>query len=357
MKIHEWHLNYNTGSQEGLLSMEEYVVIHEIKTDDSISRARMNPPTPPSKNTTPTKPKRVDVEGTPTPTKVPLKDHETTPTRHRKMPSDTDTILSDHLSVMSFAFKGSDQVRPIRTKVPPTSSTSLKSARLSSTTTPTLQRKSSSSGTSGPGTGGHAQYSAASAKFAHRLRASEDGPSQANANGTSIRAPSRTRSSLPPAMRSPPPSSSSALSPTNRNTKINGRMTPSQTTSNNIAGKPPWNGGSGAVGVGIGKSNAASSKAPSIAGSVRTPKTSLPPVSSSIKSVQPKSVSTRTGLGSSSSTSASGRLKIAGVDSPSVEGLEVWKSYQGLGETPSKSGTTTPKRKVGLSGRQLGGRI
>ncbi len=175
-------------------------------TDHSISRARARPgetPVPPLIETAetfdatfPTTPQK--------PIKVPLKgDGGRSPPRsnprHHDF-SDTESTSSDHLSVMSFAFKGSEQVKPVlrskagRSSLPPNHGQA-------------LQRRPS---------GGYIAGTAANAKFANRLRSTDD-------NDPTVRPSSRTRKSLPPAMASKP-----ALTAAN----VNGRTTPV---------KPPWN--------------------------------------------------------------------------------------------------------------------
>lgn len=130
-------------------------------------------------------------------------------------------MVSDRLSVMSFAFKGSDQIKPVaqRTKPVAPSSNTTTGAKAQTTrsfsSSPAIypQRRSS---------GGHVTGNAANAKCAHRLRSAETVP----ANGDiTVRPGSRTRKSLPPAMAlsgktgrvTPIGRSSPALSPTERN--------------------------------------------------------------------------------------------------------------------------------------------
>ncbi|KAK4686191.1 hypothetical protein P7C73_g3945, partial [Tremellales sp. Uapishka_1] len=157
VRVHEWHLKHKTGSQEGLLSMEDISRARQI-TDPSPSALCSIPASP---ITTPHR----------TPTKVPLNDTSDSPTKstprsRRTTTTDTDTVVSDRVSVMSFAFKGSDQVRPATTRV---------------------QRRTS---------GGHLSGSAANAKFANRLRS----PDLGVAGDVTIRPASRARRSLPPEM-------------------------------------------------------------------------------------------------------------------------------------------------------------
>ena len=139
-----------------------------------------------------------------TPTRVPLKTTDgpsplTKPLRRRE--TDTDTLVSDRQSVMSFAFKGADQ-RPVqrRVKVPTASA-------------PTTSKVSAPPRATGPGQ--RMTVTAANAKFANRLRSPEtvhddhEHPqSDAHGNGHGVEDPhatirphsSRTRRSLPPAM-------------------------------------------------------------------------------------------------------------------------------------------------------------
>jgi len=96
-----------------------------------------------------------------TPTKVPLKTVDgpspmsTKSLRRRE--TDTDTLVSDRQSVMSFAFKGADQ-RPVQRRVRAANPTSAASA------------SKSSAPRAGSGPGQRMTITAANAKFAHRLR-------------------------------------------------------------------------------------------------------------------------------------------------------------------------------------------
>lgn len=147
-----------------------------------------------------------------TPTKVPLKTVDgpsplsTKSLRRRE--TDTDTLVSDRQSVMSFAFKGADQIRPVQKRVKaPNGSSSAPAGR-------GLQPRAGSA----PGPGQRMTHTAANAKFAHRLRSPETvhedhahghghGHMNGNANGqeedpqATIRPQSsKIRRSLPPAM-------------------------------------------------------------------------------------------------------------------------------------------------------------
>ena len=118
-------------------------------------------------------------------TEVPLKgDGGPSPARSipgRNDVSDTDTIASDRLSVMSFAFKGSDRIKPLPQTGPVKSS-------LPPTSAHDPPKRSS---------GGYVAGTAANAKFAHRLRSADE-------NETITRPGSRARKSLPPTMASKP---------------------------------------------------------------------------------------------------------------------------------------------------------
>lgn len=116
------------------------------------------------------------------------------PTSLRRRETDTDTLVSDRQSVMSFAFKGSDQIQPVQKRVrAPTGS--LPPGRLTGTqsTRPTgslpTQRMNQAS---------------ANAKFAHRLRSPDTVPHEVEQEEfpqTTIRPQSsKARRSLPPAM-------------------------------------------------------------------------------------------------------------------------------------------------------------
>lgn len=108
---------------------------------------------------------------------------------------------------MSFAFKGSDQVKPAPGKHP------VKSSAPPTTEAHPVKRSS----------GGYVNGTAANAKFAHRLRSTDE-------NDNTVRPSSRARKSLPPALTSQP-----ALSAGNAkaNQGANGRVTP--------VAKPAWN--------------------------------------------------------------------------------------------------------------------
>lgn len=138
-----------------------------------------------------------------TPTKVPLKTIDgpspmsTKSLRRRE--TDTDTLVSDRQSVMSFAFKGADQ-RPVQRRVRPANPSSAVTAP-----------KSSSPARAGTGPGQRMTVTAANAKFAYRLRSPElvheehDHPvpvhGQEDDPHATIRPhSSKTRRSLPPAM-------------------------------------------------------------------------------------------------------------------------------------------------------------
>jgi hypothetical protein len=138
-----------------------------------------------------------------TPTKVPLKTVDgpsplSTKTLRRR-DADTDTLVSDRQSVMSFAFKGADQIRPVQKRV-----------RAPNGSAPMGRGSFQPRAFSGPGIGQRMNPTAANAKFANRLRSPEtvhEDHTHAHVHGqeedphATIRPQSsKTRRSLPPAM-------------------------------------------------------------------------------------------------------------------------------------------------------------
>lgn len=167
------------------------------------------PPIPVSPNTTPRKSAAARSTTPPangqsslqpdiTPTKVPLKTADgPSPHAQRSLrrETDTDTLVSDRLSVMSFAFKGADQIRPVqrRVRAPTGPSPGNGSANKSGGI---RDRGQAVHGGPGPKT---MTPSAANAKFANRLRSPDD-EHETDKDATIRPHSSKTRRSLPPAM-------------------------------------------------------------------------------------------------------------------------------------------------------------
>jgi hypothetical protein len=209
----------------------------------SISRVRTEAPSPevvdpqpemgvisntaaPSPQVTPRKPMTVPLktgDGGPSPARSTPRARKTVSTNSAMALRDTDaeTVVSDRLSVMSFAYSGSDQIKP-KPRPQPLSSAS-NNNKMPTSPKGGAQRRASN---------GHVVGSAANTKFAHRLRS----PVEDTAEGDiTVRPNSRIRRSLPPAMLQ----SDRALNDGNRSTS--GRITPSV-----VAGevkKPAWNAG------------------------------------------------------------------------------------------------------------------
>ena len=144
------------------------------------------------------------------PTKVPLKsDGGPSPLRtpRAKREADAETLLSESVSVMSFAFKGSDQIRPNPRK--PTTKPLPAPSNTANRAVSAARAEKRNSGQS---------VTAANAKFANRLRATEE----SNGGDVTFRPASKARRSLPPAMLADHRNGSlhvgsPALSPTDRN--------------------------------------------------------------------------------------------------------------------------------------------
>lgn len=132
--------------------------------------------------------------------------------RSRQQDVDTDTVVSDGRSVMSFAFKGADQIKPIERKARPGGGIPTPSAHSGvlgdrKTSGPWPQRRASAGpsitgagaagGVGQPNNSHNAKFQ--KDKFAHRLRSPDLDHSPDSPAGTT-RPASRTRSSLPPAM-------------------------------------------------------------------------------------------------------------------------------------------------------------
>ena len=272
----------------------------------------------------------ISPEVPPKPTKVPLKGDGGGPAPRsaprQTLDGETDTMVSDRLSVMSFAFKGTDQMTPtarrLRPSAPPGTSRSgtLDAERKLPTTN--AQRRTSA---------GHMTGNAANAKFGHRLRSHENG--QNNGDPT-LRPASRARQSLPPAMiySSRTGRSSPALGPADRN-----------------AARP-------AMGTTVEASKAkAASMAPSTRESVRGARMETS-VTGQGRRVVPKAITAlraaegNSGVGEggegSAGQSVRGVRPSQSTDS-SVAGM--WTAYR-------DGGATGTPRKV-PTGRQLGGRI
>ncbi|WVF65884.1 hypothetical protein IAT40_000621 [Kwoniella sp. CBS 6097] len=264
VKVHEWHLKETTGTRDGLVDIYDISLARQCSAEPPYSPPASKVPTLPS------------IAGTPhaTPTKVPLKstDGSANPspskslrTRLAERDDDTDTVVSDTMSVMSFAFKGGDQISP-NVKARPKRSTAQNSStgsrpngrtggggsangNIRTTSQPGLNRRIS---------GGHVAGQAANAKFAHRLRSPDldaaaptagDGRASASTSGAAV---AKARRSLPPAM-----TMSGGLRPLH---------TASSATYNNltaVSNRPAWNSGLSTA------SNRRASTPASQAGSVR----------------------------------------------------------------------------------------
>jgi hypothetical protein len=291
----------------------------EHLNDTPRSQPSRLPTIPNSPNTTPRKPApatkagnvlgRDDKQQDTTPKRIPLKTVDgpspmsTASLRRRE--TDTDTLVSDRQSVMSFAFKGSDQIRPVQKRVrAPTGS--LPPGRLTGTqsTRPTAALPNP-----------RMNQANASAKFAHRLRSPETVPHEDELEEyaqTTIRLQSsKARRSLPPAM---------ALQPSTN--------LPEQGLRNGTLLNPPRI-----------VSNASTYS--------RGIKGSTPPLvagrnisAATAKRMSMKAEQTAAAAGDSAPTaSSSGESTLA-----------MWKAY-GAANTPEE----TPRRV--FAGRQLGGRI
>ena len=288
------------------------------------------------------------------PISVPLKgDGGSVPRRTRDQEKeqgrDTDTLASDRLSVMSFAFNNTDQIKPVprqsRPAIPPPNNTAARAVSAAS------QRRTS---------GGHLVGNAADAKFAHRLRT--DG----NAGDATLRPASRIRRSLPPAMGVPGARAASgagaaghtSLGPSstyravnvdvNASTAVHGRMSPAvsmRSTTKQLTGLPksPRKGRPASITAptttttaGVrGVRGVAGNPPPPVTGTRKVvPKTSAgpsnPPLSGVVANAQKKTLRP-----SPSSDSA-----VAGM----------WSSYY-------EGGVAGTPRKPPPVGRQLGGRI
>ncbi|OCF40058.1 hypothetical protein I317_06133 [Kwoniella heveanensis CBS 569] len=241
VKVHEWHLKETDGSRDALVDM------HDI----SLARQRsVEPPYSPPASKAPTLP---SIAGTPhaTPTKVPLKttDGSANPspskslrTRLAERDDDTDTVVSETMSVMSFAFKGGDQLSPnlkARPKKPNAQTGTKQNGRtvggsatgnVRSTSQPGLHRRIS---------GGHVAGQAANAKFAHRLRSPDLDHSGPVHNKTHYDGRSSAAGAAPKARRSLPPTMT-----------MSGGLRPLHTASsatynnlNTLSNRPAWNSG------------------------------------------------------------------------------------------------------------------
>lgn len=314
------------------------------------------PDIPPSPNTTPRKQSAAaNRSGTPTnngrlqapdttPTKVPLKDVDG-PSPHsiktlRRRETDTDTLVSDRQSVMSFAFKGADQIRPVqrRVRAPANGSAPTNGNRYSGGSIPS----------SGSGSGSKMSHSAANAKFAHRLRSPEtvhedyehhhltpDYPvdKDKDKEATIRLHSSKTRRSLPPAM---------AFSPSTN--------LPEQGLRNGTLLNPPR-----IVSHGHGHAHG---KGGSTTGPSST--TQIPMAGRIISAATAKRLSMKAAEQARSATPESSALALDGNDSS----MALWAAYGAAHGNGNGNGNgsevNTPRRVVAgasASGRQLGGRI
>ncbi len=167
-------------------------------------RASRNPATPVSSQETPRRRMALKTSDGPSPSRTPRAGRD----------SDNATLVSDRLSVMSFAYQSGDQVRPIVPAQPlrlrpkpaaePANKAVLRPARATSTAPSgvSVRPKRLSAG--------HLTGKAADAKFANRLRVADP----AAEDDSTVRPTSRAvRSTLPPAMlqRSRPTSAASGV--------------------------------------------------------------------------------------------------------------------------------------------------
>lgn len=281
VKVHEWHLKSKTGDEGAALLSKEDISRARRSLDGSAShrslksvdaggmtnsnsmatitegeKASSSPATPKKSGVAPP----ASVSPSTTPKRVPMKTTDgPSPARSSKSlarrDTDTETVVSDRLSVMSFAFKGGEQVRPVRVR--PKSAQAIKSSGTAprpatgSATRPVASTDSTSN-TNSNGTavqrrssGGYVAGKAADAKFAHRLRSPDQVHSGAqDGDSATIRPGSRTRRSLPPAMaaRPVPP----ALGNGERNMNVVARLNP---IGDKAPIKPPWNSGGGLSGT------------------------------------------------------------------------------------------------------------
>lgn len=207
VKVHEWNLKQNSGSREGLLDMGD---ISESRRDMASVNTTTNAGINENGGTSTGDSKIINAQGTlrveaevdtalrlsstmkPLPnspgrddrttTKVPLKTNDGPSETPRKMPDpDSETVISDRLSVMSFAFKGCDQVVPARKARPSLKIATDRNANPSATGV-RLGRLPAR----GPST------IDAHAKFAHRLRSPE--PSSLDPNRVNTRQKDRVDS-------------------------------------------------------------------------------------------------------------------------------------------------------------------
>lgn len=289
--------------------------------------------------------------------------------RSRQQDVDTDTVVSDERSVMSFAFKGADQIKPTERKVRPAGGIPTLTAHSGvlgdrKTSGPWPQRRVSAgpsvTGPSAVGGIGQSNNSHSAKfqkdKFAHRLRSPDLDHGPDSPTGTT-RPASRTRSSLPPAM------ARQSLHPANSGfATVNGKAAQNQTArplspNDRIVGnvnipRPAWN---------------SSTKV------VTEPKGQTPRLAdtASIASIR----TARSGVASNTNTAASvtsvrgtvprkqrptlAKAEDGGVVGPSgseVSGVAgLWTAYRDGGAV---GGDTPVKRSVGkVTARNMGGRI
>ncbi|WVQ93515.1 hypothetical protein IAU59_000589 [Kwoniella sp. CBS 9459] len=265
VKVHEWHLKETNGSKDGLLDM------HDI----SLARQRSaEPPYSPPASRAPTLP---SIAGTPhaTPTKVPLKtaDGSTNGSpskllraRLAERDDDTDTVVSEDMSVMSFAFKGGDQISPnvkARPKRTASNQGTKQNGRAVGSSASGNTRSTSQHGLNRRISGGHVAGHAANAKFAHRLRSPDleasaltTGEGRPTASNATAAAAAKARRSLPPTT-----TMSGGLRPLHTASSATYTNLHAMSTSN----RPAWNSGLSATGT----ANRRASTPASQAGSVR----------------------------------------------------------------------------------------
>ncbi|WWD16395.1 hypothetical protein CI109_100821 [Kwoniella shandongensis] len=321
VKVHQWHSQPQPTSTDSVLKNAEP------------SRTRPRP-----RESAPRSPPRrrsglPSIPGTPhaTPTKVALKTADgsgpmrPSPAKSVARDDDTDTVVSDGMSEMSFAFHGSDEIRPIARKSVPRGSTGSSVTKSRSTSVAGTGRPGATAGLQRRSSGGHVSGSAADAKFAHRLRSTEDG----HPSGDGARTVNRARRSLPPAMVM---ASKSPSMNANATGSVRGAMN-----------RPAWNSG-------LSTTTTTTSKRAS------TPVSSIRGARSPVIASVPAPVSTppASSVGSRRTSTQSQLVKKSTSTDSGVAGL--WKAYgegEGLGlGTPVKV-LAPPTRSVANGTRTL----
>lgn len=337
--------------------------ISEVQQRESRNEKTRLPDIPVSPDTTPRKPSAAHPRPTSpvsandrhapsdhtTPTKVPLKGMDG-PSPHsqkalRRRETDTDTLVSDRQSVMSFAFKGADQIRPTQRRVKASNNPS-------GTTTTNPSGLTNRAGYRGSAPMPKMTPSAANAKFANRLRSPdilpvhedhdhehllEDGDKDATIRPHT----SKARRSLPPAMALKPSTNlpeqglrnGTLLNPPRI---VSHGATPLQSMNRGIKGSvstpPSSNGG---VGVGVG---------------------GAPMAGRNISAATAKRLSMKAAEQARETATTTGK----GIpESPIPDGNDSSMALWAVYGAANGSEVNTPRRTVvaGTSTRQLGGRI